>query len=114
MPVVAILVAKIWGVNLDKTTVLAIGKYLQENVVCSPADIQHFLVVEYDYVHIPLKNVREVLETLEVSGFLEKTGEVYSPRYFTKKEPENKRVFDGLPVKNWHREMLSEPEGKDE
>jgi hypothetical protein len=93
-------------ITMDKNIILATGKYLKENVVCSDKDIQHFLITELDYVNLPLKNIRDVLDVLAESGFLEKTGETYSPKYFQYQKKKEQK-FDQTPVRQWHRDMLT-------
>ena len=88
----------------DKNIILSIGKYLQDNVVCSDTDVQHFIVVDRDDVYLPLKNVRENLEFLVLCGFLEKHGDkLYSPKYFQYVKSNSEQLFDQLPIKMWQR-----------
>jgi len=90
---------------MDKNIILATGKYLKENVVCSDKDIQHFLITELDYVNLPLKTIRDVLDILVESGFLEKKEELYSPKYFQYQKKKTQK-FDQTPIRQWHRDML--------
>ena len=88
--------------NFDKNILLSVGKFLKDNVVCSDKDIQQFLVTDLDYVIVPLPKIREHLKFLEICGFIEKTGEVYSPKYF-QYIPKPSVKFDQLPIKMWQR-----------
>ena len=62
--------------------IIGTGIFLQENPVCSKQEIQDFLIQHFDDIRIELKEIEQCLDVLVLAGFLEKTGELYSPKIF--------------------------------
>lgn len=85
--------------------VIGTGLFLQENPVCSSQDIQDFIVKQLDEIRIELKEIKHCLDTLVLAGFLEQTGELYSPKVFTIVKSDKKEVlFDQTETKLWSME----------
>lgn len=85
--------------------IIGTGIFLQENPVCSEQDIQDFLIQHFDEIRIELKEIKNCLEVLVLAGFLEKIGELYSPKIFTiVKQNKTKVLFDQTETKLWNME----------
>lgn len=85
--------------------IIGTGIFLKENPVCSEQEIQDFLIQHFDEIRIELKEIKNCLDVLVLAGFLEKIGELYSPKLFTLiKQDKKELLFDQLEVKLWNME----------